>query len=183
MKLFELFLNEMTNLRPKDTGLDLDVNLYGDITTHQPRVKVYKRDEVCSYSVLGDIKCMNGPKNLLSSREERNLKVWIAMNRAVIVQFTENKISTEPDLRSKLKSLQYQLPLTLQNDISSLCQCAPKVKEIFWIPDIYEMIFDHAHFPKVSKIKERLTELNKDVNFNFVYEPSQGSQLVYKNDH
>ena len=108
--LTEDSLWEMTNLRPKRTGLTMCIYVSERKGSHGPRVKFMngygdvQAEHLCTITVEDNPQIIAEEKIILKTKDINDLKKWIALNQQLLVDLWNKKID-EVDFIEQMKSI------------------------------------------------------------------------------
>jgi len=167
------YIEEMTNLGPRATGLPLHVYVSpkgGAI--HDARIKVFmppwETHPVAVYA-LRPFRHLEGDNSWMTKEQEQQLKEWVELNFDVIMGFWNRTISTEEDLRERLIGIK-----DAAYAIGAINLIAPKVEKISWHNQKYNLYF--RFMPNYDKIANRFLSAGykQKIELHKNNEPVQG---------
>ena len=161
MKLGEI-LFEMANLRPADTGLPFTVFVSPrGGAQHDVRVKVtippWGAHPEGIYGLRPSVHHEEGD-DWLTRRQKALLNQWAQLNMQALVDFWEQRILYDDDLKERLVSIGDAPPGDHRQAVVALRAIAPKVRMIRWFDQTYHLIFDR-YAPRPDKIEPRFRQL------------------------
>jgi hypothetical protein len=161
MKLGEI-LFEMSNLKPTDTGLPFTVFVSPrGRAKHDVRVKVtnppWGAHPEGIYGLRPSVHFEEG-EDWLSRRQQVLLNQWAQMNMQALVDFWEERIIYDDDLKERLVSVGDAPPGDYRQAVAALRAIAPKVRMIRWFDQSYHLIFNR-YAPRPEKVTARFQQL------------------------
>jgi hypothetical protein len=174
------FIFEMSNLSPKETGLDFVVFVSPKMGQHDVRIKVtlppWGKNPEGIYTIR-PFECVSGD-DWLSTKQRNALLNWVNLNYNVIIDFWDGNIVYDDDLRTKIVNLKNKPPNNSDAAILTLREIAPKVTKIYWDKTIYHLYFDNF-IPSVSNTTQRFIDkrFKENIDLHLTTNPTQGIEL------
>lgn len=107
-KLNQMF--EMTNLRPRRTGLTVCVYVSERNSSHGPRIKFMNGygdvsvNKLCTMTVSDSPEIISDQRIVLSSKDISEIKRWVILNKDLLISLW-NRAIDEIDFAQQMKSL------------------------------------------------------------------------------
>ena len=97
---------DMAQLKPWQTGLTYEVYVSPEVPKHQPRMKVIVRgkDNTVSFLIKDNPEISVGKAHLLSGKEKKEVIDWIILNKDILLNYWNRRISTE-ELKNNIKKI------------------------------------------------------------------------------